>query len=68
MFITLITGSTIYLQKFTPSNWIEIVKSKKIDFTMMVSIQIKRIFLLKKKKRTFQTYKMFSEFFRVPRI
>jgi len=51
MFITLITGSTIYLQKFTPSNWIEIVKSKKIDFTMMVSIQIKRIFLLKKIKK-----------------
>ena len=51
MFITLITGSTIYLQKFTPSNWIEIVKSKKIDFTMMVSIQIKEFFLLKKIKK-----------------
>ena len=56
MFITLITGATIYLQKFSPLNFINVIRSKKINFSMMVSIQIKKIFLLKKIKKTYFKY------------
>lgn len=44
MFVSLINGSTIFIENFSPLNFLNIIRKKKINFSMMVSLQLQKVF------------------------